>query len=88
MFVIPSSVELDLKKAAQAVGDKYVEMLKSRELEPRTGYVHGGCSPIRLYRHFPLTLIKGTITSSMLMPPLVMAASPNLSKDTPLLQIK
>ena len=53
VFIIPSNVELDLKKAAQAAGDKYVEMIKSRELEPKTGYIHGGCSPIGMKRLFP-----------------------------------
>jgi Cys-tRNA(Pro)/Cys-tRNA(Cys) deacylase len=53
VFVIPSNVKLDLKKAAQAAGDKYIEMLKSRELEPKTGYVHGGCSPIGMKKRFP-----------------------------------
>lgn len=48
VFVIPSNVELDLKKAASAAGDKYVEMLKSRELEPKTGYVHGGCIGLQI----------------------------------------
>ena len=52
VFVIPCNVELDLKMAAQAAGDKYVEMLKSRELEPKTGYVHGGCSPIGMKKRF------------------------------------
>ncbi|MDR3270525.1 MAG: Cys-tRNA(Pro) deacylase [Peptococcaceae bacterium] len=53
VFVIPSHTELDLKKAAQAAGDKYVEMIKSRELEPKTGYIHGGCSPIGMKKQFP-----------------------------------
>ena len=53
VFVVPSSVELDLKKAAQVAGDKYVEMLKSKELEPKTGYIHGGCSPIGMKKRFP-----------------------------------
>ena len=53
VFVIPSNAELDLKKAAQAAGDKYIEMIKSRELEPKTGYVHGGCSPIGMKKQFP-----------------------------------
>jgi len=53
VFVIPSNVELDLKKAAKAAGDKYVEMIKARELEPKTGYVHGGCSPIGMKKQFP-----------------------------------
>ena len=46
-------MELDLKKAAHAAGDKYIEMIKSRELEPRTGYIHGGCSPIGMKKQFP-----------------------------------
>ena len=46
VFVIPVNCELDLKKAAHAVKEKSVEMLKSKELLPLTGYVHGGCSPI------------------------------------------
>lgn len=53
VFVIPSPQELDLKKAASAVGEKSLQMLKSKELLPNTGYIHGGCSPIgmkKLYR--------------------------------------
>ncbi|MBP5300931.1 MAG: hypothetical protein J6Y80_05960, partial [Victivallales bacterium] len=46
VFVLPATIELDLKKAAKACGQKYVEMLPQRELLPLTGYVHGGCSPI------------------------------------------
>ena len=46
VFVIPVAKELDLKKAAKAAGEKSIEMLKSKELRPLTGYVHGGCSPI------------------------------------------
>jgi Cys-tRNA(Pro)/Cys-tRNA(Cys) deacylase len=53
VFVIPCNAELDLKKAAQAAGDKHIEMIKSRDLEPKTGYVHGGCSPIGMKKQFP-----------------------------------
>ena len=53
VFVIPSNTELDLKKAAAAAGDKSIEMIKSRELEPKTGYVHGGCSPIGMKKQLP-----------------------------------
>lgn len=42
VFVIPVEKELDLKKAAKNVGEKSVEMIKSKELLPLTGYVHGG----------------------------------------------
>ena len=46
VFVIPVNRELNLKKAAEAVGEKSIEMIKSKELLPLTGYIHGGCSPI------------------------------------------
>ena len=46
VFLVPVEKELDLKKAAKAVGEKSIEMIKSKELLPLTGYVHGGCSPI------------------------------------------
>ena len=52
VFVIPVGEELDLKKAAKAAGEKSVEMLKSKELLPLTGYVHGGCSPIGMKKAF------------------------------------
>ena len=47
VFVVPVKKELDLKKAARAVGEKSIEMIKSKELLPLTGYIHGGCSPNR-----------------------------------------
>ena len=40
VFMLPADEELDLKKAARAVGEKSVEMLKSKELLPLTGYIH------------------------------------------------
>lgn len=52
VFVVPVSSELDLKKAAKSVGDKSVEMVKSKELLPLTGYIHGGCSPIGMKKFF------------------------------------
>lgn len=52
VFVIPVECELDLKKAAKAVGEKNVEMIKQKELLPLTGYVHGGCSPIGMKKYF------------------------------------
>ncbi len=46
VFLVPVNKELDLKKAACAVNEKALSMLKAKELLPLTGYVHGGCSPI------------------------------------------
>ena len=53
VFVIPCCCELDLKKAAAAADEKSIEMVKSRELLPLTGYIHGGCSPIGMKRLYP-----------------------------------
>lgn len=56
VFVIPVAKELDLKKSAKAVGEKSVEMVKSKELLPLTGYIHGGCSPIGMKKFFKTTV--------------------------------
>lgn len=56
VFVIPVAKELDLKKAAKAVGEKSIEMIKSKELLPLTGYIHGGCSPIGMKKFFKTTI--------------------------------
>ncbi len=53
VFCVPTNEELDLKKAAKAVGCKRVEMLKQKDLQPLTGYVHGGCSPVGMKKLFP-----------------------------------
>ena len=58
IFVVPVSKELDLKKAAKAVGEKSVEMIKSKELLPLTGYIHGGCSPIGMKKLFKTVIDK------------------------------
>ena len=52
VFMVPVAAELDLKKAARACGEKAVSMVKSRELLPLTGYIHGGCSPIGMKKFF------------------------------------
>lgn len=53
VFMIPVAEELDLKKAAKAVNEKSIEMIKSKELLPLTGYIHGGCSPVGMKKVFP-----------------------------------
>lgn len=56
VFMVPVACELDLKKAAQAAGEKAITMIKSRELLPLTGYIHGGCSPIGMKKLFHTTI--------------------------------
>ena len=52
VFLLPVHRELDLKKAAKAVGEKSISMIKSKDLLPLTGYIHGGCSPIGMKKQF------------------------------------
>lgn len=56
VFMLPVAAELDLKKAAHAIHEKSVEMIKSKELLPLTGYIHGGCSPIGMKKFFKTTI--------------------------------
>ncbi len=52
VFLLPVNKGLDLKKAAKSVGEKNIEMIKSKDLLPLTGYIHGGCSPIGMKKFF------------------------------------
>ena len=52
VFVIPVAMELDLKKAAKAAGEKSVLMVHVKEITALTGYVRGGCSPIGMKKQY------------------------------------
>lgn len=52
VFVVPVAEELNLKNAAIITDEKKVEMIKSKDLLPLTGYIHGGCSPIGQKRDY------------------------------------
>ena len=56
VFLVPVEKELDLKKAAKCVGEKKIDMIKSKELLGLTGYIHGGCSPIGMKKFFRTTI--------------------------------
>ena len=53
VFVVPVGRELNLKKAAKAVNEKSIEMIKVSEINALTGYVRGGCSPIGMRKAYP-----------------------------------
>ncbi len=56
VFVVPIAQELDLRKAAKAVNEKYVELLHVKDIRAVTGYVRGGCTPIGMKKQFPTVL--------------------------------
>ena len=56
MAVINGADEVDLKKLAKASGNKSVEMAALKELQPLTGYIRGGCSPLGAKKNYPVYL--------------------------------
>lgn len=52
VFVIPIAEELDLKKAAKAVGEKSVEMIHVKDINAITGYIRGGCTAIGMKKKY------------------------------------
>ncbi len=52
VFVLPVECELDLKKAATAVGEKNIAMTQVAELKDLTGYIRGGCSPLGMKKSY------------------------------------
>ena len=52
VFVIPIEAELDLKKAAKAVGEKAVAMLHVKDIHAVTGYIRGGCTAIGMKKQY------------------------------------
>ena len=70
VFVIPVCRELDLKKAAKAVGEKSIAMIRQAELQPLTGYIHGGCSPLGMKKQ-----LKTVIDASAQSLPLLLVSA-------------
>ena len=52
VFVIPIEAELDLKKAARAVGEKSGSMIHVKEINAVTGYVRGGCTAVGMKKQY------------------------------------
>lgn len=70
VMVIPVAMELDLKKAARAVGEKSVHMLPVKDITLVSGYIRGGCSPLAMKKRYKTvldesaTLLKEMIVSA------------------------
>lgn len=56
VFVLPVADEVDLKKAAAAVGEKSVSLVPVKSLTALTGYVRGGVSPLGMKKAFPTVI--------------------------------
>jgi Cys-tRNA(Pro)/Cys-tRNA(Cys) deacylase len=56
VYCVPASADLDLKKAARASRVKRVDLVPLGDLQPLTGYVRGGCSPVGMRRRYPVLI--------------------------------
>lgn len=58
---IPAAAELNLKELAAVSGNKHVEMVPLKEVQPLTGYIRGGCSPLAGKKHYPVFIDESAI---------------------------
>lgn len=56
VFAIPIDKEVDMKKAARAVGEKSLEMVHVKDINQVTGYIRGGCTPIGMKKNYPTVI--------------------------------
>ena len=52
--VVPADAELDLKALARASGDRSVDTVPLKELQPLTGYVRGGVTVLGARKPYPV----------------------------------
>ena len=67
VFVIPVAHELELKKAAKAVGEKSIAMIHVSEITALTGYVRGGCSPIGMKKQYKTVINESALSQETII---------------------
>lgn len=61
LAVIPASGELDLKALAAASGDRRVETVALKEVQPLTGYIRGGVTALGCKKAYPVYLDRSAL---------------------------
>jgi Cys-tRNA(Pro)/Cys-tRNA(Cys) deacylase len=56
LAVVPGDSELDLKALAKATGDRKVDTVPLKELQPLTGYIRGGVTALACKKDYPVFL--------------------------------
>jgi len=54
LAVVPGDAELDLRALAAASGDRRVELVALKEVQPLTGYIRGGVTALATKRDYPV----------------------------------
>lgn len=61
MAVVPGDAELDLKALAKLAGDRKMELVPLKEVQPLTGYVRGGVTALAARKPFPVYVDESVI---------------------------
>lgn len=59
---IPAHHELNLKSLAQVSGNKKVEVVALKDVQPLTGYIRGGVSPLGTKKKYPVYFQEDILT--------------------------
>jgi len=54
--VVPGNWELDLKAMAKATGDRKIDLIPLKDVQPVTGYIRGGVTALGMKKTFPVTV--------------------------------
>jgi Cys-tRNA(Pro)/Cys-tRNA(Cys) deacylase len=54
LAVIPGDTELDLKALARMTGDRKIELVALKEVQPLTGYIRGGVTALACKKAYPV----------------------------------
>jgi Cys-tRNA(Pro)/Cys-tRNA(Cys) deacylase len=54
LAVLPGSTQLDLKSLARLSGDRRVETVPLKEVQPLTGYIRGGVTALACKKPYPV----------------------------------
>jgi Cys-tRNA(Pro)/Cys-tRNA(Cys) deacylase len=56
LAVIPGDAQLDLKALARQTGDRKVDTVPLKEVQPLTGYIRGGVTALACKKDYPVTI--------------------------------
>jgi Cys-tRNA(Pro)/Cys-tRNA(Cys) deacylase len=54
LAVVPANAELNLKALAKLTGDRKMEMVPLKEVQPLTGYIRGGVTALACKKEYPV----------------------------------
>ncbi len=61
LAVIPGNKQLDLKALARATGDKKIDTVPLKEVQPLTGYIRGGVTALACKKAYPVHLDESAV---------------------------